>query len=405
MSGMETRRGGGVNKGKQPAGTEAGGSQPPGGQQTGGENNPSVTLEALAAQMAESEARAQERMDMLDTVLRQLLDSREQETGEGARQRPPPPGHGDGGGNEPPPPGPAAALGNEAPDGNPEIDDDPERDDDDSSDDEDEIFVPHVSRGHPFPREGTEAVGELADLRQELTYSAFRRRKALQRDSRRQEYRVAYTAASWLVDGLDALDDLLQDRNRTPTRRELLGVYNTFAAGYGLLEDRLALMQLWVEMLEDPRDHSEELLAYVERQAEGLGDGMKVASRRVQRNMTAFHDSLGEKFLKELAGTAAKRGQRSRFFTLNSSRTPDPDGEDGKRKGAEEKKKKEKKEKERARKDAQAARKAAAANADAAKAKAAGGGAPSGSDGGGKTATPPPPAPSTRAGEGSGKKA
>ena len=284
MSGMETRRGGGVNKGKQPAGTEAGGSQPPGGQPTGGENNPSMTLEALAAQMAESEARAQERMDMLDTVLRQLLDSREQETGEGARQRPPPPGHGDGGGNEPPPPGPAAAPGNEASDGNPEIDDDPERDDDESSDDEDEIFVPHVSKGHPFPREGTEAVGELADLRQELTYSAFRRRKALQRDSRRQEYRVAYTAASWLVDGLDALDDLLQDRNRTPTRRELLGVYNTFAAGYGLLEDRLALMQLWVEMLEDPRDHSEELLAYVERQAEGLGDGMKVASRRVQRN-------------------------------------------------------------------------------------------------------------------------
>ena len=61
MSGMETRRGGGVNKGKQPAGTEAGGSQPPGGQPTGGENNPSMTLEALAAQMAESEARAQER--------------------------------------------------------------------------------------------------------------------------------------------------------------------------------------------------------------------------------------------------------------------------------------------------------------------------------------------------------
>ena len=42
-------------------------------------------------------------------------------------------------------------------------------------------------------------VGELADLRQELTYLAFRRRKALQRNSRRQEYRVAYTAASWLT--------------------------------------------------------------------------------------------------------------------------------------------------------------------------------------------------------------
>ena len=42
MSGMETRRGGGVNKGKQPAGTEAGGSQPPGGQPTGDENNPHV---------------------------------------------------------------------------------------------------------------------------------------------------------------------------------------------------------------------------------------------------------------------------------------------------------------------------------------------------------------------------
>ena len=37
--------------------------------QPGGGNNPSGDLQALAAQIAESEARAQERMDMLDAVL------------------------------------------------------------------------------------------------------------------------------------------------------------------------------------------------------------------------------------------------------------------------------------------------------------------------------------------------
>lgn len=53
--------------------------------------------------------------------------------------------------------------------------------------------------------------------------------------------------------------------------------------------------------------------AKCERKVDGFGDGMRLASQRVQGNIDMFHDVLGEKLLKELAGTSARKGGSGRF--------------------------------------------------------------------------------------------
>ena len=253
---------------------------------------------------------------------------------------------------------------------------------------------------NPFPRHARDAPGELVDLRNELTYQEFRRKNALKTDPRRQEYRVSYTAASWLFDGLAGLDAVIaRDEMRPTTRDRLNRVFTSLKQGYDYLEDRLALIQLWVELQADPRDHGADLLAYCERKVDGFGDGLRLASHRVQENIDMFHDVLGEKLLKELAGTSARQGGQGRFFRLGQGKKAprgggDDDGQAGKPPGGDAGKR-DKKAKEKARKERQAARRAAAGSQ-----RPASGGDSGGGNTRGGAAAPSEPPKSTGAGAG-----
>ena len=145
---------------------------------------------------------------------------------------------------------PAAQIKSAVVPPDPEDDEDFEDDSSESTDFElDGTSAAAHSADNPFPRQMRDAAGELVDLRNELTYQEFRRRNTLKGDPRRQEYRVTYTAASWLYDGLASLDQVLERRRAdSQTLLEVERAFNSLKTGYDFIEDRLALIQLWVEL-------------------------------------------------------------------------------------------------------------------------------------------------------------
>ena len=145
---------------------------------------------------------------------------------------------------------PAAQLRGVAAPEDPEDDEDSEDVSSESSDFElDGTSAAAHTSDNPFPRQMRDVAGDLVDLRNELTYQEFRRRNTLKGDPRRQEYRVNYTAASWLYDGLASLDQVLSRRRAdSHTLLEVARAFNSLKTGYDFIEDRLALIQLWVEL-------------------------------------------------------------------------------------------------------------------------------------------------------------